>query len=159
MAYNSLPATYDAFYAFDTCHGDILANKIMRDLFRKHRVESKLGLVLLHKHCTLKHGERMTDVNSKRGPSLGKGNEPCVWKINLADGRLIPLEFSVDAREIDWRDIRMQAFVQELLSVLIEFEAWKFLGLALYPGKGYHGRIEAACGRSAVSLSPDEVRS
>ncbi|OAR02988.1 hypothetical protein LLEC1_06822 [Akanthomyces lecanii] len=129
MAYNTLPDVPSAFAAYDRCNGDVLAKHRMKDLFRTHNVQGTLGLV----------------------------GEPAVWRVNVADGRVIPVEFALEAGEVDWRDLRLQVFVKEFLALLLEHQAHKHFGLCLYPGDGYPGHIEVADGRSTVGLSPDEA--
>ncbi|OAA76549.1 hypothetical protein LEL_06233 [Akanthomyces lecanii RCEF 1005] len=157
MAYNTLPDVSSAFAAYDKCSGDALAKHLMRDLFRTHNVQGTFGLVLLHRHCLLSTGERMTAMRGAKSPAPSQLGDPAVWRVNMADGRMIPVEFALEAGEVDWRDLRLQVFVKEFLALLIEHHAHKHFGLCLYPGDGYPGHIEVTDGRSTVGLSPDEA--
>lgn len=160
MAYNTLPDVPSAFAAYDGCRGDLLTRHLMKDLFRTHNVQATLGLVLLHRHCLLGTGERMTAMRegaANKSPAPRQLGAAAVWRLNVADGRVIPVEFALEAADVDWRDLRLQVFVKEFLALLIEHQAHKHFGLCLYPGDGYPGHIEVTDGRSSVGLSPDEV--
>ncbi|KAJ3480569.1 hypothetical protein NLG97_g8043 [Lecanicillium saksenae] len=157
MAYNTMPDAATAFSAFQNCQGELLVGRLMKDLFRKHKVQDRLGLVLLHKHCILNTGERMTRILGTKSPAPQQLGEPCTWKVNLADGRMIPVEFSMEAKAMDWHDLRLRVFVKEFLALLLQHQAHKSFGLCLYPGDGYPGHIELADGRNSVGLSLDEV--
>ncbi|XWX01231.1 hypothetical protein V2A60_009257 [Cordyceps javanica] len=159
MAYNSLPCVSDASAAYRACQGELLAKHLMRDLFRKHDFQGTFGLALLHRHGHLLGavGERMTAVRGTKSPAPRQLGEPAVWRVNVADGRVIPVEFSLEASAVDWHDLRLQVFVREFLALLLEHQAHKHFGLCLYPGDGYPGHIEVEDGRSTVGLSPEEA--
>ncbi|KAK3175468.1 hypothetical protein K4F52_010239 [Lecanicillium sp. MT-2017a] len=153
--YNALPDFADSLREFDALRGAHLAGGVMKDLFRKHGVETKLGLALLHKHCTLNADERMTEVRGTSNPitfSLGK---PHMWKLNL--DRLVPLEFSLGQCDTDWEEHDMQEFLGEFWKTLVTYKADKVLGLCRYPGDGYPGRVEFTAGRSNINLTPQEA--
>ncbi|EJP69130.1 hypothetical protein NHJ13051_001907 [Beauveria bassiana] len=158
MAYNSLPDVSSAAAAYRTCQGDRLARHLMKDLFRRHNVQDTFGLALLHRHGQLRAGERMTAVRgTNKSPAPSQLGEPAVWRVNTADGRVIPVEFSLEAAAVDWHDLRLQVFVKEFLALLLEHQAHKHFGLCLYPGDGYPGHIEVEDGRSTVGLLPQEA--
>ncbi|KAJ6788759.1 hypothetical protein PWT90_03310 [Aphanocladium album] len=157
MGYNTMPDVSSAFAAFDSCKGEVLACHLMKDLFRRHNVQDRLGLALLHRHCVLNNGERMTEMRGSKSPAPQKVGEPCIWKVNVADGRMMPVEFALEAKPMEWHDLRLRVFVKEFLALLLEYEAHKTFGLCLYPGDGHPGHIEQVEDRSIAGLSLDEA--
>ncbi|OAA58321.1 hypothetical protein ISF_06860 [Cordyceps fumosorosea ARSEF 2679] len=163
-AYNSLPNVASAAAAYRACHGDLLTRQLMPDLFRRHAVQANLGLALLHRHHhhtgapPLGAGESMTALSGTKSPAPRQLGVPAVWRLDVADGHVIPVEFSLEAAPVDWGGDRLQAFVKEFAAVLREHSAEAHFGLCLYPGDGYPGHIEVEDGRDTVGLSPEEVK-
>lgn len=156
-AYNSLLCTGDALVDFDKCGGSWLVSDCMKELFRRHNVQRKLGVALLHRHHTLKKGDRMTEIRGSRGPAQLDIGQPRVWKVNTRDGRVIELEFSTEAAAVDWHDLRLKAFVSEFVALLFKHQAQKILGLCVYPGDGHPGYVERTTAHGSECLSPQEV--
>ncbi|ATY67227.1 hypothetical protein A9K55_000293 [Cordyceps militaris] len=157
-AYNSLPDVSAASAAFQACEGEVIARDLMRDLFRKKNVQDTFGLTLLHRHGRpLAAGERMTAVSGTRSPAPSQVGEPSVWRVNDADGRVIPIEFSFDAPVINWNKYDLQEFAKEFFAVLLEHQAERHFGLCLYPGDGYPGHIDVEDGESTTGLAPEEA--
>ncbi|KAI1294465.1 hypothetical protein F5Y03DRAFT_316029 [Xylaria venustula] len=142
---------------FDSLGGDDLAKGIMKDLFRRHKVENTLGLALLHKHSLLQDGERLIDVRGTSNPLSFEIGQPSVWGLSPDHHQLVPLEFSVEHKDIDWQVPPMQQFLVEFSNMLVTLKADKVLGLCRYPGDGYPGRVEFTVGRSNINLTPDEA--
>lgn len=71
---------------------------------------------------------------------------------------LVPLEFSIAQRDIDWQMPSVQQFLTEFSKLLVTHNAENILGLCTYQGDGYPGRVEFTVGRSNINLTPDEVR-
>ncbi|KAK6401334.1 hypothetical protein LTR95_019200 [Oleoguttula sp. CCFEE 5521] len=156
-AFNGLHDFPEALGRFDGINGDDLANTTMKDLFRRHGVESIFGLQLLHKHNTLAHGERLTDVRGTSNPlTFDVGGKPSIWGFDSGTNQVVPLEFSIDAEDIEWQAPAIQQFLHAFQATLLAEGAFRVLGLAQYPGDGYPGRVEFTVGRSNVNLRPDE---
>ena len=62
-SFNSLPPFEVAGPTFDKADGHDIVTKIMTPLFRKHNVETTIGLQLLHNHFELQSEERLVDLN------------------------------------------------------------------------------------------------
>jgi hypothetical protein len=76
--FNRLLDYGDVLPKFDSLGGDDLAYGVMKDLFRRHKVENTIGLSLLHKHQTLENGERLTDVRGTSNPLTVELGRPSV---------------------------------------------------------------------------------
>lgn len=156
--FNRLLDYGDVLPKFDSLGGNDLAYGVMKDLFRRHKVEGVIGLALLHKHLILEDGERLTDVRGTSNPLTFELGRQSVWKVGSDGRKLVPLEFSIAQRDIDWQMPSMQEFLTEFSELLGTHNAENILGLCSYPGDGYPGRVEFTVGRSNINLTPDEVR-
>lgn len=157
--FNSLYDYGDVLPKFDELDGTALAHRPMKDLFRRHGVEKVFGLSLLHKHGDLEPYERLTDIRGTSSPLLISSGSPSIWRCKSEDGNLelLPLEFSFETHDVDWKDAKIQKFLVEFSQLLRDLGAEKILGLCVYPGDDYPGRLEITIGRSNVNLTPDEV--
>jgi hypothetical protein len=148
----------DALSGFDRHDGGFLASTTMKDLFRNHKVESILGLQLLHKHDKLNAGERMTDVRGTSNPlTFELGAKASIWGFDSATQQLVPLEYSLGAESVEWEASEMQDFLKDFREAVVKEGVQDIFGLSLYPGDGYPGRVEFSAGRANVNLTPVEV--
>lgn len=148
----------EALTLFDSLHGDSLADTTMRDLFRHYGVETIFGLQLLHKHNQLTAEEKLTDIRGTSSPlNFDMGARPSVWGFQPSAPTLVPLEYSLDARSVNFDVPHVQRFLHAFHDSLGKAGLVDVLGLSLYPGDGYPGRVEFTVGRSNISLRPDEV--
>jgi hypothetical protein len=155
--FNSQHDFNPALRKFDAIDGNTIANRIMKDLFRKYGVDNILGLALLHKHSPLQEGERMTDIRGTSSPLSFEIGQASTWGFDTNAQCLVPLEFSISDNTVDWKQDTVQKFLAEFFGILADHQATDVLGLCVYPGDGYPGRVEFTIGRSNVNLTPDEV--
>lgn len=129
-----------------TVRQDDLIVEFMRQaasLFRKHGVESRLGVALLHRHHTCEQGERMTQqaawVDGERAlvtrPITTKLDlrEEIPWLWAVSDGQFFPMEFTRDplARALLLSDNIPPEFLQEFAELSASSPIGLFIGLAV----------------------------
>lgn len=108
---------------FDQLNGDSITTGVMKQLFRRHRVDTVFGLALLHKHSLLREGERLTEVRGISNPLTFEVGHPSVWKCKSDDRQLVPLEFSIEPCDINWQNSNIQAFLAEFSELLAKLGA------------------------------------
>lgn len=156
--FNRLLDFNEALVAFDGVDGDDFAATTMKELFRHCGVQDIFGLQLLHKHNLLRDEERLTDIRGTASPlSFEIGANPSVWGFDSASRDLVPLEYRLGAKAVDWDSARVRRFLEVFQDALERAGLVNVLGLSLYPGDGYPGRVEFTVDRSNVNLTPDEV--
>ncbi|CAL5866788.1 uncharacterized protein PFLUO_LOCUS998, partial [Penicillium psychrofluorescens] len=97
--FNSLPDLHHAQDSFISKGGPDLVNNVLRPLIVQHKLESALGIGLLHRHFDLSGEEKLVEFNNISTPwkhqqgynHTGGQILPCAWMI---DGNsLVPYEF------------------------------------------------------------------
>jgi hypothetical protein len=142
--YNSLSSVEDANAAVrnDNAIADFLAEAA--ELFVRNGVQEWFGVALLHRHHTLRNGERMIQYAQSFGgepalvtrPVVGEPDQesavPWVW--TLQDGRLHPMEFTTDplARSLFAKGRQLpEAFVVDFAELIDRSPVGHLIGLAI----------------------------
>ena len=96
--FNTIPLLHDVSTSFQAKNGTEFVEKVFKPLVLKHKLESQLGIGLLHRHFDLEGFEKLVEFNNISSPWAIKAENhmrgkvlPCSWLIN--SGKLMPYEF------------------------------------------------------------------
>lgn len=160
--FNNMPYLAEAEEAFTTNNGPDFVEHVFRPLLMKHKLETKLGLGLLHRHFKLDEPERLVEINNVSTPwaegAFVKANTaPSGWLIR--GGKLMPYEFHFSpADDHATFDIKSaQPFIDEFLLAAKTAGVEDIVALRLFPGQGYRGCLEVTQDRANINLVPGQV--
>ncbi len=143
MIYNTLPSVEEADSEVSRNDFKDKAHflKEVSRLLRKHNLQQKLGIALLHKHCKVREGERMVEspeiVNGEKAlvtkpiRSVSNIGVPTVWSIE--DGQYHPLEYTTDTLACDLfneSEIPIE-FLSDFAALSDSSPIGRYLGLAV----------------------------
>ncbi|KAF7368015.1 Phosphotransferase enzyme family domain-containing protein [Mycena sanguinolenta] len=135
-------------------------------IFRKHRVEDKFGLAILHRHFDLDPNERLVEVNSVSTPwpaeEVGRvagGIAATSWMFSA--NQLVPYEYKfvdqISSKEPGDDPAAFPEFLAELGTALKEFKVRRYLALTAHPGSEFKGSVEFTMGKANISVAPERV--
>ena len=166
IKYNLLPTLNQARSVFDQRNRRHLVKNDLRTLFRKHSVEDKLGVGLVHRHFDLRPEERLVEYNGTSTPwqcrdcFLGRKIVPIAWQLD-AEG-MFPYEFrfsttSEDAKEV--LDLQRQSnFLGAFNDILRSHGLSSVIGLCPMPAEGVQSSLEVTHGRANINIPRSELR-
>lgn len=162
--FQALPTLERARARFKEINGEELVKDVFRQLFLKHGMDRKFGLVILHRHFDLGVGEKLVEYNGTSSPwptAPTNGVEeprPSVWSKAL-DGQFRPTEFRYSCDDRAGMSEEELSFMEEFDKLLQDIRASDVFGLCDYPGDGFRGSCEITVGRANINLKPADVRS
>jgi hypothetical protein len=166
--YNSL---FSVEYANAAVRNDNAISHFLADaavLFVSHGMQSLFGVALLHRHHTLRDGERMIQYGESFGdepalvtrPVVGPDQESAVpWVWTLQDGQLHPMEFTTDplARSLFTQGRQLpEAFVADFAELIDRSPVGHLIGLAIVE-RGFYNSATDDCG--PIEYTADQTRS
>ncbi|THH21260.1 hypothetical protein EW146_g238 [Bondarzewia mesenterica] len=157
--------------ALDSQGGNHLVYANLMNIFKKHGVESSVGLTLLHRHYSLSDAERVVEFNDVATAWPVAGAEaldalvPRAWVL-FERGIVMPYEYKYypDTKEAQ-KQLNMIAlfqathsdFITEITASLSRLGLINVLGLRAYPGDNWEGRFEVNTGRVSINLLPHQA--
>lgn len=162
--FNTLPDLPTAKESFVSNGGLDLIDKVLKPLIEGFKLESKLGVGLLHRHFDLQASEKLVEFNNISFPwnsiieeHSGGKILPSAWAVK--DGSLIPYEFyySPLGRDSHFDFDTAEPFVRRFMQAVRESNLEQTLSLRLFPGEEFSGALEITEGRANINLLPDQV--
>jgi hypothetical protein len=164
--FHSLPTLFSAGTDLIARDGIRIIWEEFRNIFESHNEASTFGLGLLHRHFDLNDAERLVEFNETSTPwnvegsadLLGGSIRPQSW-LFTADGKVVPYEFYFAPHNAG-EELSLEkksAFLEDVFAALKKHGLRDLVGLRLYPGEGYEGRVELTEGRANINFHPSQV--
>jgi len=150
----------------DVRGGSNLVVEKLGPIFRKHGVDTKFGLAILHRHFDLAPNERLVEVNDVTTPwdvneaaTVEGSITPTSWL--FSGNSLVPYEYafvdSKSATALGEQPSAFPAFIAELGTALKALKVQRYLALTAHPGPDFKGSVEFTVGRTNVSVASDRM--
>ncbi|KAA8896200.1 hypothetical protein FN846DRAFT_965870 [Sphaerosporella brunnea] len=165
--FNRLPLFEDAQQALSKDLIQTSEVSMLRDLFRRHNLHTRLGLIMLHRHFSVYSGEKVVEYNGVATPwDVGDATEvfggrlvPRCWA--FFDGKLCPTEFKFEPPRRGAAPNVTEfpsEFVDEFFNFISKRGLDGLLGLTVFDSVGgFSGPREAerTVGRVSITLPVD----
>jgi hypothetical protein len=155
--FNAIPDIHDARDTFAAKAGRAFVDAVFIPLVKKHGLEDKVGLSLLHRHFALEDGENLVELNNISTPWSADNNEtslpvggqilPTAWLIQ--DGKFMPYEFyftpvncSFSFKSIDLTDPNIRGFLEDFVEAVKDADLDGLVSLRLSPQGNFDKTLE-----------------